>query len=127
MCFRHSHKTGALCATARSGFTLVEVLVAVLLLDIGLLALAAGSAALVRQTNMLRARQVALQLAEVRIETLGARGCVAAGGSASGPLGFTEDWSSQLIGRLALELFDSVTFTVQRQTRSIALRTRLPC
>ena len=127
MRFRHSNKTRTARATARRGFTLVEVLVAVLLLDIGLLALAAGSAALVRQTNLLRARTVALRLAEARLEMLGAHGCVVASGSASSPLGFSEDWSSQLIGGLALELSDSVTFTFHRQTRSIALRTRLPC
>ena len=127
MRFRHSSTTHALRATVRRGFTLVEVLVAVLLLDVGLLALAAGSAGLVRQTNLLRARTFALQLAELRIETLGAHGCVGASGSASGPLGFNEDWSSQLIGGFALELSDSVTFTIHRQARSIALRTRLPC
>ncbi len=127
MRFRLFHTTRTSHATARSGFTLVEVLVAVLLLDVGLLALAAGSAALVRQTNLLRARTLALQLAEVRIETLGAHGCVLARGSAPGPLGFSENWSSQLIGGPALDLSDSVTFTIQRQAHSIALRTRLPC
>jgi len=127
MRFRLLHTTRTSHATARSGFTLVEVLVAVLLLDVGLLALAAGSAVLVRQTNLLRARTLALRLADARMETLGADGCVAASGSASGPLGFHEDWSSQLIGGLARELSDSVTFTIQRQTRSVALRTRLPC
>jgi len=113
--------------SARPGFTLVEVLVALLLLDVGLLALVAGSATLVRQTALLRARAIALQLASDRLETLGARECVAASGSVSGPQGFHEDWSSTLIAGHARELTDSVTFHAHGETRSIVLRTRLRC
>lgn len=110
-----------------AGFTLIEVLIAVLLLDVGLLALASACAVLIRQTTLARSRATALQLATNRLETLSATACAASDGSASAAWGFRETWSVQLIPIGAREIRDSVSFTVQGRTGSVVLRTRLPC
>jgi prepilin-type N-terminal cleavage/methylation domain-containing protein len=111
----------------RRGFTLVEVLIAVLLLNIGLLALVASSAVLVRQTTLLRARAIALQTATNRLEWLAAGACIATTGTAAGSIGLLETWSARPIAGGARELRDSVTFTVQGRTFSVSLETRQTC
>ena len=112
---------------AQRGFTLVEVLLAVILINVGLLALVAGSAVLVRETNDLRARRSALQTGTNRLQLLGAASCVAASGDARGPRGEHERWSIDVMELGVRELSDSVTFFSRGEVRSIVLRTRLPC
>src|SRR5215213_8241566 len=115
------------CRASRAGFTLIEVLIAVLLLDIGLLALAGACAVLIRHTALARSRATALQLATNRLETLASGECMAASGVVVGAWGFRESWSVRLVPIGAREIGDSVSFTVQGISRSIVLRTRLPC
>ena len=78
------------------GFTLVEVLVAIVLIEVGLLALTASSAIVIRETLLARARVPALEIARNRVETLAALPCSATSGGATGPNGFREDWSVRL-------------------------------
>ena len=60
---------------ARRAFTLVEVVVAILLVEIGLLALTASTGIVIRQTLLVRARVAALEMARNRVETLAAGPC----------------------------------------------------
>jgi Tfp pilus assembly protein PilV len=112
---------------ARCGFTLIEVVVAVVLIDVGLLALVAASAVLVRQTTELRVRSAALHAATNRLQLLGASACVATSGAAAGPLSIHEWWSVVLQPNGVRELRDSVTFSVGIAEKTVVLRTRLPC
>jgi Tfp pilus assembly protein PilV len=111
----------------RFGFTLIEVLVAVVLIDVGLLALVAGSAVLVRRAAELRARSTALRAATNRIQLLGAQPCAAAAGSTGPWRGQREDWSVVLQANDVREVLDRVTFTAGGDTHAVVLRTRLPC
>ncbi|MEO7085558.1 MAG: hypothetical protein ABI442_03360 [Gemmatimonadaceae bacterium] len=111
----------------RSGFTLLEVIAAIILIDVGLLALVAGSAVLVRETTRLRARTVALRTAANRLEVLGVARCEAASGDSTLADGTQESWSAALEPNAVRELRDSVTFPFGATTRSLVLRTRLPC
>ena len=112
---------------ARRAFTLVEVLLAVTLINVGLLALVAGSAVLVRQANALHASRSALQAATNRLQLLGAGPCAAAIGDASGPLGVHEHWSIDLMRNGVRDLRDSVTYPARGELRTLVLQTRLPC
>jgi Tfp pilus assembly protein PilV len=112
---------------SRRGFTLVEVLLAVILIDIGLLALVAGSAVLVRQTNALRLRNSALRAATNRVQQLGAAPCTSTSGTATSADGVREDWSASPFGNGASDVRDSVTFAVGTTNHSIVVQTRLPC
>jgi prepilin-type N-terminal cleavage/methylation domain-containing protein len=111
----------------RSGFTLVEVLVALFVINVGLLALAAGSAVVIRQTTQSRARARALRIAANRLETLSAGLCSAAAGSAVGAFSTREEWSVALPTPETRDVRDSVAFDVQGATYSVVLRTRIPC
>ena len=112
--------------SCRAGFTLIEVLIAVVLIDVGLLALVAGSAVLVQRATEVRARSSALRAASNRLQTLGSGGCTpAVGASTTG--GVREAWTVTLQPNHVRELRDSVAFTVAGDVHSIALVTRLPC
>lgn len=111
---------------SRHGFTLAEVLLAVILINVGLLALVAGSAVLIRQTTALRLRNAALRAATNRLEQLGAAPCGSSSGSATAAL-MREDWLLAPLANGVADVRDSVTFGIGAETHSIVLRTRVPC
>lgn len=121
-CLRH-----AAHSRVRPGFTLVELLVAVVLIEMGLLALVATGASLARQTTTTRARLAAINAASNRLQLLGALPCTTTIGSGSGPSGVVERWSADLLPNETRELRDSVTFFAMGSTHAVVLRTRLPC
>lgn len=127
---RH-RRTNPVCfhlhARPRSGFTLIELLVAVVLIEIGLLALVATGASLVRQTISTRARFTAITVAANRLQLLGATPCVNASGVSAGPSGVVERWSGTVQSNATRELRDSVSFIAMGSTHAIVLRTRLSC
>ena len=100
---------------------------ALVLIQIGLLALVATSGVLVRQLTTVRARTMAISTASNRLQLLGASRCVATTGSYNGPADLVERWSVELQPSGVRELRDSVTFTALGRIHSIVLRTRLPC
>lgn len=110
----------------RHGFTLVEVLVAVVLINVGLLALVAGSAVLVRQVNAFRLRNAALRAATNRLQQLGTSPCAPSSGFSLGD-GIREDWTVTLSSSQSLDIRDSVTVTVGASRPVVVLHTRLPC
>ena len=110
----------------RAGFTLIELLVAVVLIEIGLLALVATGASLVRQTTTTRARFAAINVAANRLQLLGATLCATTSGTTNGA-GVIERWSADVQPNGTRELRDSVTFVAMGSMHAIALRTRLPC
>jgi Tfp pilus assembly protein PilV len=110
-----------------SGFTLVEVLVAILLIEIGLLALMAATGIVIRETTLARARTAVLDVARNRVEMLAASPCSEVAGSTTGLSGISEDWSMHLVPIATREVRDSVTFTVQRTKHALVLHTRTPC
>src|SRR5437879_6143424 len=88
--------------SSRAAFTLVELLVALLLFDCALLALAGGAAVIVRQRGMTERRALARLTAENRLARLRGAGCPSPQtGSASPAPGLREQW--QVI------VFDSAT------------------
>jgi Tfp pilus assembly protein PilV len=110
-----------------AGFTLVEAIVAIVIIEIGLLALTASTGIVIRETSIVRARSTALEIARNRVEMLAATPCASTSGGSEAPLGFREAWSAQLKPGSAREIRDSVVFTVQRVTRTVVLQTQTPC
>jgi Tfp pilus assembly protein PilV len=111
----------------RSGFTLVELLVAVVLIEMGLLALVATGATLARQTTTTRARLAAINAAANRLQLLGAISCATTSGTSAGPSSLIEHWWADVQPNGTRELRDSVSFVAMGSTHAIVLRTRLPC
>jgi Tfp pilus assembly protein PilV len=113
--------------TARAGFTLLEALIAVVIINVGLLALVASTAILIRQTAEVRARSAAVRAAANRLQRLGAATCAPTSGNAAGAFGIREIWSIDVQQGGVRELLDSVTYTTPSGERSVVLRTKLPC
>jgi Tfp pilus assembly protein PilV len=108
----------------RLGFSLIELLVAVILIDVALLAIVQTTAVVVRRRNETRARSAAVSAAASRIEGLLASPCAAASGAAS-LASIAEAWSLQTLGQTR-EATDSVSFGALA-AHTLVLRTRLPC
>lgn len=122
-----AQREGSLWPALRRGFTLTELLVALLLLDIGILALVASGAAVVRELTAGVARTVAVDAARDRLEQLASLACPVdtIGTGAVSPA--VREWWSAATHDGVRELADSAEW-VERGTRgAVVLRTRVPC
>jgi Tfp pilus assembly protein PilV len=110
----------------RKGGTLIELLVALLLLDLALLALATVGALTAKRIGDAGRRSRAAIAATNRLERLAAVPCAsAAGGAASLERGVTETWSAERILR-GIELSDSIEIDARVPER-VVVRRRNPC
>lgn len=106
----------------RRGFTLVELIVSVLLIDVALLALVAGSAVVVRRQVALRTRLGAARAAANRLETLAIAPCADASGTANAERGIVETWQATVGPTTRRDLRDSVVYVDGREQRNVVLR-----
>jgi len=119
----------------RSGFTLIEVLMAVVILGVGVVALAGSSATVTRMIGRGRHETTAAQVASRRLEALRAAAlsttprCTAGAFASGGPTvtdKVTESWVVPVNGNLR-----TVTVTVvhprARGTHTDVLTTRIEC
>ena len=83
----------------RRGFTLIETLVALILLEIGMLALAATSAVAARDLAIAHRRTRAQTLARNQLELLRANPCAATGGVTLLPDGYEIRWTVESTGQ----------------------------
>jgi Tfp pilus assembly protein PilV len=118
----------------RGGFTVVEVLIAVVLLEIGVLALV-GTSGLVlrllgRGTTTTHAAWVALdRLERLRSELHASPSCMTAAGSDSATHGIIETWAVAGLSESASlrELRVTVSYPVAGGSRSATMTTRVRC
>ncbi len=112
----------------RSGFSLVELLVALVVFDVALLAFAADAAVLVRLHGEAARRDIGVAAAQSRMAGLRARHCPppASGDSWPAP-GVHEYWSVQPAPGPARRLRDSVAFADEHAPRAFVLLTTLAC
>lgn len=109
------------------GFTLVETLVALLLLELGMLALAATSAVVARDLAVAHRTLRAQTLARNRLELVATNPCAAVAGAATLPGRYDMSWTVKDVGRRR-EVSVSVGFAVSRgRRRVVALRTAALC
>jgi Tfp pilus assembly protein PilV len=106
------------------GFSLLELLVAILLVDVAILAIVHTHAITVRSRNETHARGAAVNAAAARIEQILALPCVATTGSAL-QRASAEFWSSRL-DATTREISDSIEFGAPTRHRFV-LRTRSQC
>ena len=116
-----------------SGFTLVEVLVAVILLSVGILALASGSGAVFRMLGAGKRSTKAAAVASERLERLRRQAnatnprCTAlASGTATRPGNVTETWTVTGSG-LTRDLQVWVRYPTSRGSTADTLFTTLAC
>jgi prepilin-type N-terminal cleavage/methylation domain-containing protein len=118
-----------------SGFTLVEVLVAIVVLGIGIVALVGSSAMVTRMIGRGKVETRAAQAASRRVEILRLAAysttprCTAGGFANGGPVttnGITETWTVPGAGKVR-SVQVNVTYRTVRGTKTASLLTRIEC
>ena len=111
----------------RTAFTLVELLVACLVLGTGVLALASTSVSVARLTGDAARAGAAAERGHARMEAMRANACGAAAGSALA--GGIAEWWSAAPSALGADLRDSVRYTegARHDLRSSALASAVWC
>ena len=123
----HRHRPRVV-ARIRRGFSIVELIVAMMLVAVGLVSLVGANTVFVRRRNEARQRLAAAAAATNRVARLSSGSCLPAHGTASGSLGISEHWSVVLRGgaNTTREITDSVLFGAN-PAHDVVVRTRLPC
>jgi prepilin-type N-terminal cleavage/methylation domain-containing protein len=118
-----------------AGFTLVEVLVAVVVLGIGIVALVGSSAMVTRMIGRGKVETRVAQVASRRLETLRLAAysttprCTAAGFANGGPVntsGVTESWVVPAAGKVR-SVQVNVNYRTVQGARTASLQTRIEC
>ncbi|HEU5305045.1 MAG TPA: prepilin-type N-terminal cleavage/methylation domain-containing protein [Gemmatimonadales bacterium] len=120
---------------ANSGFTVVEVLVAVVLLGVGVMALVGSSAMTTRMIGRGKVETRAAQAASQRMETLRVAAhstsprCTSPAFASGGPVsanGITQSWVVPAAGKVR-SVQVNVTYRTVGGTRTASLRTLFEC
>jgi prepilin-type N-terminal cleavage/methylation domain-containing protein len=112
----------------RRGFSLIELLVALVLLDVGLLALVGLGTTITREADGGRAALKAIATAQNRLERLASVGCGAVvHGSTVPSSGMVEVFDDVPAANATRLLRDSVTVTTSRGPSIVALGTGARC
>ena len=110
------------------GFSLVEVVVAMMILTVGVLGLAASAAAVGRLTTLGVQQARASNAAMSKIEELRSKGnCTTmAGGSDTWPGGYSRSWTTSLSGNTQTVTI-TVTYSTSRKTRTSTFVSQISC
>ena len=117
--------TSAARANGR-GFTVIELVVTIVVLTVGLLAMAANSAVIGRQMRGARVMTEAANTAQARFERLRAVPCTALTGGTATVGEVTEVWTAANATR-TVEVTDTVKYTTRYGQQAYAYRTSIPC
>jgi len=111
----------------RAGFTIVEAIVALLLMAVGILAVAASGALVVREVGAVAARTRGGLLARNRVEIFAVGACAAASIAGTDSLRAARGhWSVREDGALAT-LSDSIVMTTATGDRSVGVTAARAC
>ena len=113
---------------SRGGFTIIELVVAIIIMTVGVLALATGSAGVARQ--MRAGNQVALAsiVGQARLETVRSLGCSSLSNGTATTRGMSEKWAITWLSSRSRVVTESVTYVPRaRVSRTLALRSVVPC
>jgi prepilin-type N-terminal cleavage/methylation domain-containing protein len=113
--------------TRERGFSLVEVVVAILILTVGVLGLAASAGTITRLTAEGGRAGAAAAVAEARFERLRATDCasLASGSATSGK--FTETWRITSPTPLLRTVEVAVSYSHGRGTRTLTFTSQISC
>lgn len=112
--------------STRAGFTLVELMVAMLMFTVGLLALASTSTVIVSQMGDSRRMSVAASVAQTRIERLRSGACATTYTGTSNTRGVSESWTVTPMTRTA-RIDVTITYVTRRGLRSQSYRSMMRC
>ena len=121
---RRSHVRRAL--RARAGFTLAELMVALMIFTVGALAMMATAANVMTLITSSKNRTQAAAVAEARFERMRSQNCAAHAGGSATTRGIAETWSVVPLAR-ADDVTVSVQFISNRRVATRTYRSFLPC
>ncbi len=116
----------SLTRAVRRGFTLVELIAAILILVVGVLGLASTAAVVMRQITGSSLQTRAAIRAQSRFERLRSVSCAAAVAGTSTASGITEDWRTVMQTR-SMQMIVVVSWRERRTTRSVTFTSQRPC
>ncbi|HEV8447637.1 MAG TPA: prepilin-type N-terminal cleavage/methylation domain-containing protein [Gemmatimonadaceae bacterium] len=114
---------------AREGFTLPELMIAIIVITVGLLSLAGGAVGVLRQMRWGNQSAIAAIVATQRMETIRSQGCnvIGTGGTAT-TRGMPEKWVITQINGKGSAVVESVTYVPRAGlTRYVEMRSVVPC
>ena len=109
-----------------AGFTIVEVLVAMLVLAVGVLALAGTTAVTVRRMSQSGRLAAAATVARRRAESSFAGSCSAVTSGSERLFNVSSEWSAS-VGPTAADITQSVTFAAPQGNHRDSFLTSAPC
>lgn len=114
---------------ARGGFTLIELVVAIIILTIGILGLAGTSAVITRQMGGGAKQTLAATIAQSRIETVRSQDCQTLVATKGGPVvtsGLRETW--EIVPQLRrVDVTVTVTYDMPNGTKTLPFASSIPC
>lgn len=112
--------------SSRRGYTIIELLIAIMIFTVGLLAMA-GTASLIMMTiSGSQTRTIAAAVAESRFDRMRAQGCAAHTSGTAVTRGIREDWSVKTLAR-ADDVTVVVTMLSNHRVRTQSYRSYIPC
>jgi prepilin-type N-terminal cleavage/methylation domain-containing protein len=112
--------------TTRKGFSLIELMVAIMILTVGLLGLAATSAVATQMIGAGGRHTLAASVAQSRFELLRRGSCATLSSGSSYTRGVTEAWEVDSV-RASAFLTARVTYHTRRGPRTQIFRSVRPC
>lgn len=113
---------------SRSGFTLVELIVAMLMLTIGLLGLAGVGAVVLKQMKGGTYQTIAASIAQSRFEQFEGDPCASITSGSATVRGMTETWTTAAVGLRAMTIRDTVSFVgTNGITKKVGIHTVVAC
>lgn len=112
--------------TTRKGFSLIELMVAIMVLTVALLGLAASSAVATQMIGAGGRHTLAASVAQSRFEMLRRGSCAALSGGSSYTRGISESWEIDSV-RTSAFITSRVTYQTRRGPRTQIFRSVRPC
>lgn len=112
----------------RDGFTVAEVIVAMVILSVGLLALASGSVGVVRQMRAGNQAAIASMVAQSRLEKMRSRTCSNISSGTATTTGLSEKWTVASSSSRISTVAETVTYVPRAGvTKKLGINTIVPC
>jgi type IV pilus assembly protein PilV len=112
----------------RDGFTLVEVVVSMIILTVGLLALARGAMGVVRQMRSGNQSAIAAMVAQSRMEKMRSKACTSISTGTATTMGLAESWKVTSISARISAVAETVTYVPRPGvTKKLGLTGVVPC
>lgn len=113
--------------TSERGFTIAELMVAVVIFSIGLLALAGTAATAMTMLTSTQSRTIAAGVAESRFERIRTTACASRAGGSATTRGIAEVWTLARLAQAEDDVTVSVTFLSNHRPRTETFRSFIPC